>query len=113
MSKFGFVDYNTKYEIKGKKIICNQTTNMNFNGDKFIIHSRGVSRCNPQDRFDTDFGKALALARAEQYFHKKVEKRLIQYSNRNSEKKNNEVLVWCPSTQEMFFINKQLLKDRL
>jgi hypothetical protein len=91
MSKNIKVFYDTKhkyeYKLKGHIISCTAITKYKINDDITTIRAKARAKCSPEDKFNYRFGCELAKARAKQKLSKKIEKLLIKYSNKNSEKK--------------------------
>ncbi len=75
------------WEIDCPKTICTCVDDFYVNGAVIRITTKSKATCSPQDAFSEEFGKALSMVRCRQKANRKLEKRLIQYSNRNSEKK--------------------------
>lgn len=110
MKKFRCDSFIRAYELKGNVTICRIKSDMVFNGKKFVIDSKGKAVCNPSDKFDKDFGEALAVSRAEYNYNHKCEKALIQYSNKNNPlKKAEEAMAKISNGQSLNqIINKKL-----
>jgi hypothetical protein len=95
--KFGAKEKYTRayWEINNPKTTCTCVDDF-FIGDElraFRFTTRSKAICSPQDKFNDEFGKALAFVRCRQKANKKIEKLLIKYSNGNSEKKRFTVWI--------------------
>ena len=86
--------FSTAWTYEGKKTICKITYFFQIaKEDSEELYTKqfsakGISVCSPTDKYDKEFGKALASARARQKIERKLEKELIRYSYKNSRKQN-------------------------
>jgi hypothetical protein len=69
---------------KYRTTICKKTSIFHIRGEQYRIHKHGTARCNPIDKYDQEFGKALAWIRASKKIGNEVENILISYSARES-----------------------------
>jgi len=76
-----------EYKLKGHIISCTAITKYKINDDITLLKARAKAKCSPEDEFDCRFGCELAKARAKQKLSQKIEKLLINHSNKNSERK--------------------------
>lgn len=84
--------FTTAWIFEGKKTICKITYffQIDKEGSEELyikqFSAKGIAVCSPTDKYDKEFGKTLASARARQKIERKLEKELIRYSYKNSKK---------------------------
>lgn len=83
--------FKTTYLVEDNIITCiiNYKIKLNDGLTKTIYSSKGIARCNNEDKFDFETGKKIALARAESNaykYHKKIcNKHIATYESRLKE----------------------------
>ena len=70
---------------------CKCIDNFYIGGEEVEIITTSKAKCNPEDKFNKEFGKALSMVRCRQKANRKIEKLLIQYSNRNVKPKDLKI----------------------
>lgn len=84
--------FSTAWTYEGKKTICKITYFFQIakEGSEELytkqFSAKGISICSPADKYDKEFGKTLASARARQKIERKLEKELIKYSFKDCNK---------------------------
>lgn len=71
-----------RWSVREPVIICQSRDEFYIGGKKVEIITKAKATCTPEDKFNEEFGKALSLVRCRCKANKRLEKLLIQHSNK-------------------------------
>ena len=101
------------WDIKYPVTKCKCIDNFYIDGKEIEIITRSEAKCNSSDKFNDEFGKALSMVRCRQKANRKIEKLLIQYSNRNSEKRVNHTSGSIMRVNDEYYLSGKYLLNIL